>query len=176
MARLTNIQRILCNTFPCMNNFKPVLQPCCRDLKNSQHQRPVSELSELNQLLEKLPDETAQGTTLYRCRLCNLVWEEWVQYVYNGEVYLLAPKPQSTPPAANPQTGLCARGALWGALSGLFIGFLTMPLLPADKSSTWPTILRPLAKEAVQRSEWVAYFLLAGMACGYALCRIWRRR
>ncbi|MDH3348674.1 MAG: hypothetical protein OEM02_11335, partial [Desulfobulbaceae bacterium] len=144
--------------------------------ENAQYQRHASEIPELNQLLEKLSDETAQGTTLYRCRRCNLVWEEWVQYVYNGEVYLFAPKPQSTMPSLNPKTGSCARGAFLGALSGLFIGFLTLPPLPADKSSTWPTILRPLSKEALQRSEWVAYFLLAGMACGFALCRILRRR
>lgn len=146
------------------------MKTCCRHLDGARHNRPAAEITELADLLQPLPG--VEGESRYRCRKCGGLWREWVQYVYDGEVYLLAAV--DTPPP-QPRNRSCVTAPLWGALAGFIISFFTLPPLPEEAVRVWPSVLRPLSEEASQRTTWMVGSLLLGMACGFMVCLILRR-
>ena len=153
-------------------NQSPRTKTCCSHLQGARHHRPAAEIAELSELLQSLPSEKGEGR--YRCRKCGRLWREWMQYVYDGEVYLLAAV--DTSPSPTLWSRFCTAGALWGALFGFALGIFTLPPLPEEAVRVWPSALRPLSEEASRRMHWAVGLLLAGTACGFIVCLILRRR
>jgi hypothetical protein len=147
---------------------------CCGRLEGATRYSPVAEDEDLEAVLEPLPD--VGGERRYRCRVCGRVWREWVQRVYDGDVYLTARLEAARPGPRDRRLNLPVAGMVWGMLFGCVGAFLAMPPLPEHAKRRFMNVLTPVSPEIEVRTSWVVGLTLAGAAIGALVGALLERR